>query len=125
MSKQSVRTDKIPKSANPFSLGIKANGFLFVSGQVGKDGEGKIVEGFIEQVHQTMENIKIIVETAGSSMNDVVMATIYLTDIALMSELNGIYRQYFDGDFPARATVEVSRLGQSIDVEIVVVALCK
>jgi len=125
MSKQSVWTDKIPKSANPFSLGIKANGFLFVSGQVGKDKNGKIVDGFSEQVHQTMENIKLIVETAGSSMSDVVMATIYITDIALMPEMNEIYRQYFDGDFPARATVEVSRLGQSFDIEIAVVALCE
>jgi len=106
MSKQSVWTDKIPKSANPFSLGIKANGFLFVSGQVGKDKNGKIVDGFSEQVHQTMENIKLIVETAGSSMSDVVMATIYITDIALMPEMNEIYRQYFDGDFPARGTCE-------------------
>ena len=125
MSKQSVWTDKIPKSANPFSLGIKANGFLFVSGQVGKDKNGKIVDGFSGQVHQTMENIKLIIETAGSSMSDVVMATIYITDIALMPEMNEIYRQYFDGDFPARATVEVSRLGQSFDIEIAVVALCE
>lgn len=125
MSKQSVWSDKIPASVNPFSLGIKANGFLYVSGQVGKDGTGNIVEGFTEQVRQTMENIKVIVETAGSSMNDVVMATIYLTDISRMPELNEIYRQYFDGDFPARATVEVSRLGQSVDVEIAVVALCE
>lgn len=124
MSKQSVLTDRVPAPTNPFSLGIKANGFLFVSGQVGKDGSGKIVEGFSEQVRQTMENIKSIVEAAGSSMNDVVKATIYLTNISRMPELNAVYREYFEGVFPARATVEVSNLGLTAEVEIEVVATC-
>jgi 2-iminobutanoate/2-iminopropanoate deaminase len=124
MSKQSVLTDRVPAPTNPFSQGIKANGFLFVSGQVGKDGSGKIVEDFSEQVRQTMENVKSIVEAAGSSMNDVVKATIYLTDISRMPELNTIYSEYFKGGFPARATVEVSRLGLTAEVEIDVVAIC-
>jgi 2-iminobutanoate/2-iminopropanoate deaminase len=125
MIKQAITSERVPKSKNPFSQGIKANGFLYISGQVGKDSSGNIVEGFSQQVRLTMENIKSIVEEAGSSMNDLVKATIYLTDISRMAELNEIYREYFDGDFPARATVEVSRLGLTAEVEIEAIAVCK
>jgi 2-iminobutanoate/2-iminopropanoate deaminase len=123
MEIQPVITSKIPPSPNPFSLGIKANGFLFVSGQVGKDTSGKIVEGFPAQVKQAMENLKTIIEAAGTSMDKVVKVNVYVTDITKIPELNNIYRQYFPLILPARAAMEVSRLGLKAEVEIDAIAL--
>ena len=124
MSKKVITTDKVANPTNPFSLGINANGFLFVSGQVGKDREGSIVVGFKPQVTQALENLKAILEAAGCSLDDVVKVNISVTDITLMGEFNEIYRQYFKGDFPARAAVEVSGLGLNAEVEIEAVAVC-
>lgn len=121
---QPVTTNKVPPSPNPFSLGIKANGFLYVSGQIGKDSTGKVVEGFGAQVKQAMENIKAIVEAAGSSMEKVVKINIFVTDITRIPELNEIYRGFFPGVLPARAAAEVSRLGLKAEVEIEAIALC-
>jgi 2-iminobutanoate/2-iminopropanoate deaminase len=119
-----INTNKVAVPTNPFSLGIKANGFLFVSGQVGKDLDGKIVEGFTAQVKQALENLKAIIEAAGASLDDVVKVNISLTDISKMGELNEVYRSYFPVDFPARAAVEVSGLGLKAEVEIEAVVLC-
>lgn len=124
MSKKVITTDKVANPTNPFSLGINANGFLFISGQVGKDMEGKIVEGFKPQVAQALENMKAILEAAGCSLDDVVKVNISVTDITRMGELNEVYRQYFMGAFPARAAVEVSGLGLNAEVEIEAVAVC-
>ena len=123
MQIQPVTTNKIPPSPNPFSLGIKANGFLFISGQVGKDSTGKIVDGFAAQVKQAMENLKVIIEAAGCSMDKIVKVNVYVTDITKMPELNDIYRQYFLQTLPARAAMEVSRLGLKAEVEIDAIAL--
>jgi 2-iminobutanoate/2-iminopropanoate deaminase len=124
MPLQPVTTNKIPPSPNPFSLGIKAKGLLFVSGQVGKDSNGKVVEGFGAQVKQALENISTIVEAAGSSMDRVVKINIFVTDISRIPELNEIYRSFFPGVLPARAAVEVQRLGLRAEVEIEAIALC-
>lgn len=124
MPKSAIVSQNVAKPTNPFSLGIKANGFLFVSGQVGKDKQGKIVEGFSAQVEQALENLKAILSEGGCSMEDVVKVTVYVTDIARMKELNDVYRRYFPEPYPARATVEVSRLGLTAEVEIEAVALC-
>jgi 2-iminobutanoate/2-iminopropanoate deaminase len=120
---EAVTTDKVPPSPNPFSFGIKANGFLFVSGQVGKDGSGSVVNGFEAQVTQALENLKAIVEAGGTSLDKVVKVVIYVTDIKRVPDLNPIYRQYFTGTLPARAAVEVSGLGGKAEVEIEAVAL--
>lgn len=124
MQKQAITTSRVAAPTNPFSLAIKAKGFLFVSGQVGKNSQGEIVEGFAEQVRQAMENLKAIVEAAGSTMDDLVKLTIYVTDISRTSELNAIYREYFHDPLPARATVEVSKLGLRAEVEIDAIAIC-
>lgn len=124
-TKESVTTPLVPTPTNPFSLGIKAKGFLFVSGQVGKDATGKVVEGgFSAQVRQSMENLKAIVTAAGSTMDDIVKLTIYVTDISKIGELNTVYKEYFTDPLPARATVEVSGLGLTAEVEIDAIAMC-
>jgi 2-iminobutanoate/2-iminopropanoate deaminase len=118
MPLEAVVTDKIPKSPNPFSLGIKANGFLFVSGQIGKDANGKVLEGLPAQAQQTLENLRTVIEAGGGSLSQVVKVTIYMTDIARLPELNEVYRRYFTGTLPARATVEVRKLGGTAEIEI-------
>jgi len=118
MPLEAVVTDKIPKSPNPFSLGIKANGFLFVSGQVGKDPSGKMLEGLPAQAQQTLENLRTVIEAGGGSLGQVVKVTIYMTDIARLPEVNEIYKRYFTGTLPARATVEVRKLGGTAEIEI-------
>lgn len=123
MKIQSVTTDNIPPSPNPFSLGIKANGFLFVSGQIGKDPTGKIVEGFSAQAKQSLENLKTVIEAAGSSMEKVVKVNVYVTDISKIPVFNEIYRQYFTSTLPARAAMEVSRLGLQAEVEVDAIAI--
>ena len=124
MPKQAVSTPNVAQPTNPFSLAVKSKGFLYVSGQVGKDLNGKIVEGFAAQTRQSMENLKAIITAAGCSMDDIVKVTIYVTDISKLSELNPIYREYFTEPLPARATVEVSKLGLTAEVEIDAIAEC-
>jgi 2-iminobutanoate/2-iminopropanoate deaminase len=125
MQKQAVTTPKVPQPSNPFSLAVKANGLLFVSGQVGKDASGQIVGDFSAQTRQSLENLKAIIEAAGSSMDAVMKVTIYVTDISRMPELNAVYKEYFSGVLPARATVEVSNLGLNAEVELDAIALCE
>lgn len=124
MPKQAVSTPNVARPTNPFSLAVKSKGFLYVSGQVGKDLNGKIVEGFAAQTRQSMENLKAIITAAGCSMDDIVKVTIYVTDISKVGELNPIYREYFTEPLPARATVEVSKLGLTAEVEIDAIAEC-
>lgn len=81
MSKTIVSTQDVAAPTNPFSLATKANGFVFISGQVGKDRSGNIVEGFPQQVTQALENMRAIVEAAGCTMQDIVRVTIYVLDI--------------------------------------------
>jgi 2-iminobutanoate/2-iminopropanoate deaminase len=118
MPLEAVVTPKIPKSPNPFSLGIKANGFLFVSGQVGKDANGQYHAGLPAQTQQTLDNLQTVIEAGGGSLSQVVKVTIYMTDISRLPEVNEIYRRYFTGTLPARATVEVRKLGGTAEIEI-------
>lgn len=123
MSKVAITTSQVATPTNPFSLAVTINGLLFVSGQVGKDINGKIVGDFSAQVRQSMENLKAIITAADYAMDDIVKLTIYVTDISKMSELNAIYREYFTEPLPARATVEVSQLGINAEVEIDAIAV--
>ena len=96
-----------PKPIGPYSQAVQAGKFLFVSGQLAIDPkEGKIVVKDVTlQTRQVMENIKAILEAAGYSLKDVVQSTVYLSSMTLFDEFNREYAKYFDGDFPARATV--------------------
>ncbi len=122
MIKHRVSTSKVAKPTNPFSLGIKSNNLLFTSGQVGKNQDGEIVPGFEAQVEQAMQNLQVIIEAGGSTMDAILKITIFVTDISKMPLLNSVYKRYFPGDFPARSTVEVSGLGLGAEVEIEAIA---
>jgi 2-iminobutanoate/2-iminopropanoate deaminase len=123
--KETVSTDRGPKAIGPYSQAVKANGFVFVSGQVALDPKTQqIIEGGItQQTERVMENLKGIVEASGSTMVKVVKTTVFLSDMNDFTAMNEIYGRYFPSHPPARATVQVSRLPKDVKVEIEVVAL--
>ncbi|MGI6575192.1 MAG: Rid family detoxifying hydrolase [bacterium] len=124
--RQVVCTDKAPKSVNPLSQAIKAGDFVFVSGQLGKNlATGQLGEGMAEQTKFCLENMKNILEAAGSSLDNVVKVTIFVSDLDQVKILNEVYGQYFSKEPPARLCVEVSRLAQGALVEMDAVALLK
>jgi 2-iminobutanoate/2-iminopropanoate deaminase len=122
--KKVIKTEKAPKAIGPYSQGIKAKGFLFISGQIGLDAEtGELSSSEIRgQTRQVLENIKAILEEAGSDLDRVVKSTVYLTDLNEFSSFNEAYLTYFPAEPPARATVEVSKLPLEAKVEIEVIA---
>ena len=122
---ETVATDHGPKAIGPYSQGIKANGFLFLSGQIPLDPKTQqIVEGdAARQTERVMENLKGIVEAAGSSLHRVVKTTVFLSDLNDFSVMNEVYARYFTGHAPARSTVQVARLPRDVRVEIDLIAL--
>ena len=122
---ESIQTDRAPQAIGPYSQAIKANGFVFASGQIPLDPTSmKIVEGGIEeQTERVLDNLKAVLEAAGSSLDRVVKTTVYLADMNEFAAMNEVYARYFGATRPARATVQVARLPRDVRVEIDVVAL--
>ena len=122
---ESIQTDRAPQAIGPYSQAIKANGFIFASGQIPLDpGTMRIVEGGIEeQTGRVLDNLQAVLEAAGSSLDRVVKTTVYLADMGDFAAMNEIYARYFGATKPARATVQVARLPRDVKVEIDVVAL--
>lgn len=124
--KRIISTDKAPQAIGPYSQAIITDkGFIFVSGQIPITlGTGKIAGVDIKsQTRQVFENLKAILEASGVTFRDVVKTTVYLTDIANFSAVNDIYQEYFkDGCFPARSTVQVSKLPKNVLIEIDAIA---
>jgi 2-iminobutanoate/2-iminopropanoate deaminase len=120
-----VATDRGPKAIGPYSQAIRANGFVFLSGQIPIDPKTQqIVEGNASvQTERVLENLKGVVEAAGSSMQRVVKATVFLADMNDFAEVNEVYARYFVTHPPARSTVEVSKLPRNVRVEIDLIAL--
>lgn len=124
MKKQAVQTTKAPGAIGPYSQAIRAGNLLFVSGQIPLDastGE-QIRSGIADETKKVLENLRAILEAAGGSLNDVVKTTIFLKDMNQFSTVNEVYGSFFSQPFPARATVEVSRLPKDVNVEIEAVA---
>ena len=125
--KEIVSTENAPSPAagSPYSQAVKANGFLFVSGQIPLDRvTGEMIEGEIkEQALQAFTNLKAVLEAGGSSTGKVVKTTVFLTDLNDFEGMNRIYKVFFERDFPARSAVQVARLpfGAKIEVEAIAV----
>ncbi len=120
-----VLTDRGPKPIGPYSQAIKANGFLFASGQVALDPKtNEFVAGDIrQQTERVLENVKGIVEAAGSKMGHVVKTTVFLKSMNDFTAMNEVYARYFPSAPPARSTVEVARLPKEALLEIEVIAV--
>jgi len=119
-----VSSPDMPPAIGPYSQGIKAGGFIFLSGQIPLVGNtGKIVQGMIkEQTEQVIFNIKALLASENLDLSDVVKATVYLASMTEFSAMNEVYTRYFGDTPPARSTVEVSRLPRDVRVEIEVIA---
>ena len=126
MQREVVTTEKAPRAIGPYEQAIKINGFLFTSGQIAIDpATGKLIEGDISvQTRRVLENLKAVLEAGGSSLDQVVKATVYLTDLSTFSKMNGIYAEYLGHVKPARSTVGVASLplGASVEIELVAIA---
>jgi 2-iminobutanoate/2-iminopropanoate deaminase len=120
-----VATDRGPKAIGPYSQAIKANGFVFLSGQIALDPQTQqIIEGDVAaQTERVLENLKGIAEAAGSSLQHVVKTTVFLADLKDFAAMNEVYSRYFVHHPPARSTVEVARLPRDVRVEIEAIAL--
>ena len=126
MGKETVSTDKAPGAIGPYSQAVKANGFVFLSGQIPLDpASGEIVAGDIKaQTRRVLENLEAVLDAAGSSLEKVVKTTVFLSNMEDFPGMNEIYAEYFGESSPARATVEVARLPKDVLIEIDMIAVC-
>src|SRR5574337_47229 len=124
MAREIVSTEMAPKAIGPYAQGIRFNGFLFTSGQIALDpATGTMIDGDISaQTRQGLENLKAVLEAGGSSLNHVIKATVYLTDLSNFAKMNEVYAEYLGAVKPARSTVGVASLPRGASVEIDLVA---
>ena len=115
-----IATDGAPKAIGPYSQAVKSEGILYTSGQIALDpATGEIVPGdFAAQARRVFENLKAVLHAGGSDFNQVLRATVYLTDLGNFQTLNAIYAEYFGEHKPARTTVQVAGLPRGSGVEI-------
>jgi len=126
MRKQ-IQTNKAPQAIGPYSQGIAANGFVFVSGQIPIDpATGAVSTGPIEeQARLVLKNLGAVLEAAGSSYDDVVKTTVLLQDMNDFAKMNAIYAEFFKVPCPARAAFQVARLPKDVKIEIEAIAVAK
>lgn len=124
-TRDAVSTSNAPQAIGPYSQAIKANGFLFISGQIPIDpATGNIIEGGIQQqAERVLNNLSGILAAAGSSWEKVVKTTVFLKNMSEFAQMNEVYAKFCKGAPPARSTVEVARLPKDVSVEIDVIAL--
>lgn len=125
-TKTIINTENAPAPIGPYNQSVKVDKMLFVSGQIALDPKtGELnMKDLSTETHQVMKNLEAILTAAGSSFNQVVKSSIFLSDMGNFAQINEIYGSYFTADFPARETVEVAQLPKSVNVEISVIALC-
>lgn len=122
-----VHTDKAPAAVGPYSQAVLAGNMLFVSGQIPFNPEtGEMVQGNIEdETRQCIENAKAILDEAGTTLENVIKATVFIKDMDQFGRINKVYGEYFNKHKPARACVEVARLPKDVNVEIEMIAIVK
>jgi len=125
MPKETITSPNLPAPKGPYSPAIRANGFVFVSGQGPVDPKtGEVFRGDInQQTRMVLENIRAILDAAGCSMAKVVKSNVYLGDIGDFAAMNEVYAGFFPSDPPARTTIQAAKLPLDIGVEIDVIAL--
>ena len=121
---EAISTTNAPPAAAVYSSAIKANGFIYCSGQIPMTPDSKLVEGSIaDKAHQVITNIKNVVEAAGSSLDKIVKVNVFLADIKYFAEFNEVYAQYFSAHRPARSCVAVAALPLGADLEMECIAV--
>jgi len=125
MDKQIIKTTDAPQPIGPYSQAIRCGNTLYISGQICLDpATGELRNSDIQQeTHQVMHNLRAILTAAGMSFQNVVKTTIFITDMHRFSEINEVYGKFFEGQFPARETVQVSALPKFVNVEISMIAV--
>ncbi|WP_416730147.1 RidA family protein [Fictibacillus sp. JL2B1089] len=121
-----IHTEEAPATIGPYSQGITIDQLFFSSGQIPLTKEGVMIDGDVkEQTHQVFQNLQAVLKEAGSSLDQVVKATVFISDMNEFADINEVYAEYFNEHKPARSCVEVARLPKDAKVEIEVIALTK
>lgn len=122
--KQILNTEKAPAAIGPYNQAVKAGKTLYVSGQIPliPDSMELITSGVADETHQVLKNVDAILKNAGYSFNDVVKASIFISDMGDFATINEVYAEYFTGNQPARECVAVKTLPKNVNVEISVIA---
>ncbi|HYG98334.1 MAG TPA: RidA family protein [Terriglobales bacterium] len=123
--KHAISTQEAPAAIGPYSQAIKANGFVFCSGQTPMDpATGQVVDGGIAvQTERVLKNLSAVLEAAGTSLDKVVKTSVFLKDMNDFGAMNEVYSRFFQGEPPARSTIQAARLPKDALVEIDVIAL--
>lgn len=123
--KKIINTSSAPAPIGPYSQAVLVNGMLFASGQIAIDpSTGDLVTGDIKsETKRVMENIRALLDAAGLGFHNIVKTSIFLSDMNNFSQVNEVYGSYFSDNFPARETVQVSRLPKDVNVEISITAV--
>ena len=120
---ETIQSAKLAVSPGPFSTAVKANGFLFLSGQVGIDQYGNLANDFDLEVRQIFKNIEAVLSEQKLTLDNIVSVTIYLKDMQNFKRLNDIYKTYFNGYYPTRTCIAVLELPLKANVELTVTVL--
>lgn len=123
-----IKSNQAPQPIGPYSQGIKAGDFFYFSGQIAinpKDNNLVTQNGIVEETRQVMENIEACLKAAALTWDDVVKSSIFLKDLSNFNYVNEVYGSFLKSPFPARETLEVSRLPKDVNVEISIIAYKK
>jgi 2-iminobutanoate/2-iminopropanoate deaminase len=126
LKKEIIKIKGIKKPRSPFNHVVRTGDFLFLTSQLSRDLKtGGIIDGTIaEQTRQALENVKFLLQSSGSTLNNIVKVVIYMRDVSKFSEMNAVYREYFEeGEAPARVTVQAPSPLSEIDIEIEITAI--
>lgn len=123
MEKKMIHTDRAPAAIGPYSQAIDLGEVVFTSGQIPVAPDGSISEDVAEQARQCMENLRAVLEAAGSSMDKVVKTTVFITDINQFGTINEVYAGFFAQPYPARSCVQVAKLPKGVAIEVEAIAL--
>jgi 2-iminobutanoate/2-iminopropanoate deaminase len=124
MPKETIQSPNTAPPVGPYSQAVKVGPLLFVSGQISVDAAGlRDTGGAGKETERCLENLKAVLEAAGASLDHVVKVTVYMTDLADFKFMNLAYEKFFTQNFPARSTVQVSRLPKDVHVEIDAIAV--
>lgn len=126
MQKEVIYTENAPAPIGPYSQAIRAGNLLFVSGQIAINPETNemITDSIISETEMVLKNVSALLESGGSSWQNVVKTSIFLSDMSFFAEVNSIYSNFVSEPFPARETIAVKTLPKNVNIEISVIAIC-